>query len=92
MRYLFRLRKENQLIKYVIVRDIRIALENEEEENYDKLVRVNNFWSNIYIEHESNSHRNKTLSVEEYLNKIRSYLKGIINNLKNLTRGKFNYL
>ena len=90
MRNLFRLRKENQVIKYVIVRDVRIAFENEEEENYDKLVRVNNFLSNNYIEHESNSHRNKTLSVEEYPNKSRSYLKGIINNLKNLTRGKFN--
>ena len=30
----------------------------------------------------SNSDRNKTLSVEEYLNKIRPYLKDIINNLK----------
>ena len=28
--------------------------------------------------------------VEEYLNKIRLYLKGIINNKKNLTCGKFN--
>ena len=34
---------------------------------------------NIY---ESNSERNKTLPVEEYLNKIRPYLKDIINNLK----------
>ena len=30
----------------------------------------------------SNSDRNKTLSVEKYLNKIRPYLKNIINNLK----------
>ena len=29
-----------------------------------------------------NSDRNKTLSVEEYINKIRPYLKDIINNLK----------
>ena len=35
------------------------------------------------IEHESNSDRNKTLSEEEDLNKIRPYLKDIINNLKN---------
>ena len=38
--------------------------------------------SNNYIEYESNGERNKTLSVEEYLNKIRPYLKDIINNLK----------
>ena len=38
--------------------------------------------SNNYIEYESNSNRNKTLSVEEFFNKIRPYLKDIINNLK----------
>ena len=38
--------------------------------------------SSNYVEHKSNSNRNKTLSVEEFLNKIRPYLKDIINNLK----------
>ena len=47
-----------------------------------KPVRVYNFWSNNYIEYESNGDRNKTLSGEEYLNKIRPYLKDIINNIK----------
>ena len=42
----------------------------------------NNICSNNYIEYESNSDRNKKISVEEYLNKIRPYLKDIINNLK----------
>ena len=51
---------------------------------YYKLVRVINFWSNNYIEYENNSNRNKTLSLEEYLNKIRPYLKDIINNLKKI--------
>ena len=54
----------------------------KEKENYYKPVKVSNFWSNNYIEYESNGDRNKTLSVEEYLNKIRPYLKDIINNLK----------
>ena len=54
----------------------------KEEENYYKPVRVNNFWSDNYIEHKSNGDKNKILSVEEHLNKIRPYLKGIINNLK----------
>ena len=40
------------------------------------------FWSKNYIEYESNGDRNKALSVEEFLNKIRPYLKDIINNLK----------
>ena len=44
--------------------------------------KIGNFWSNSYIEYESNVDRNKALSIEEYLNKIRSYLKDIINDLK----------
>ena len=49
--------------------------------NYCKPVRVSKFWSNNYIEYESNGDRNKTLSVEEYLNKLRPYFKDI-NNFK----------
>ena len=40
------------------------------------------FRSNNCIEYEGNGNRNQTPSVEEYLNKIRSYIKYIINNLK----------
>ena len=46
------------------------------------------FWSNKYIEYESNGDNNKTLSVEEYLGKTRSQLKEIINNLKKSDTGK----
>ena len=45
-------------------------------------MRVSNFWSNNYIEYESNGDRNKALSVEEYLNKVSPYSKAIIDNLK----------
>ena len=38
-----------------------------------KPVRVNNFWSNSYIEYKSNGDENKILSVEEYLDQIRPY-------------------
>ena len=94
LRNLFRLRKE---LNYTAIKDIRshfrleketkaikdrMLFENEEEENYYKLVRVSNFWNANYIEYKSNGDRNKTLSVEEYLNKIRPYLKDIINHLK----------
>ena len=37
---------------------------------------------NNYVEYESKSNRNKILSIEEYFNKIKPYLKDIINNLK----------
>ena len=50
-----------------------------------KIVRTSksrNFWSHNYVQYESNNNRNKTLSVEEHLNKIRPSLKYITNNLK----------
>ena len=49
------------------------------EENYYKPVRTNNLSSENYIEYESNSDRNKTLLVEEHLNKISQHLKDISN-------------
>ena len=82
VRDVFRLEKRNKAIKDIILRNIRNLFENEEEENYYKPIAVSIFWSNNYIEYESNGDRNKTLSAEEYLNKIRPYLKDIINNLK----------
>ena len=79
IRNLFRLKKENEAIKDRVIRDIRDLFKYEEEENCYKSERVGNIWSNNYIEYQSNGDRNKTISVEKYLNKSRPYLKGIIN-------------
>ena len=49
----------------------------------EKPTRVGNFRSNNYIEYESNGDRNKTLSIEEYLNKNKLFLKDITKNLEN---------
>ena len=65
-----------------MIRDIRNLFEKDVEEKYYKPVGVGNFSSNSYIEHESNDDRSKTVSVEEYTNKIVPYLRDIINNLK----------
>ena len=74
IRNLLRREEEAKIIKYRILIDIKnLSKHEKEEENYYKPVRVNNFWSNNYIENESNGNRNKTLIVEEYLNKIRPY-------------------
>ena len=76
IRNLFRSEKETKPIKDRILRHIKNLFDHEKkEENYYKPVRVNNFWSNNYIEHESKGYKNKTLSVEQYLNKISPYLK-----------------
>ena len=72
--------KKKKLKQLKILRDTKNLFEHEEK--YYKPVRVSVFWSNNYIEYENNGDRNKTLSVEEYLNKIRPYLKDIINNVK----------
>ena len=47
-------------------------------------VRESNFCSNNSFEYESSGDRNKKLSVDEYLGKIKPYLKDIINNLKKI--------
>ena len=53
------------------------------KEDYCQAVRVGNFWSNNYIEYESSGDINKTLSIKEYPDEIKPYLKDIINNLQN---------
>ena len=65
------------------------------KKNCSETVTVSSICSNSYIEYKRNSDGNKALSFEEYLNKIRPYLKYLINNLKisrsqSLTRIKFN--
>ena len=79
IRNIFIFKENNKVIKDWILRDIRNLSEFEEEENYYKPVRESSFWSNNYIQHESKCDRNKALSVKEYLNKIRPYLKSIYN-------------
>ena len=61
---LFLLEKETKVIKGRILGDIRNTFKHEE--SYYKPVREGNFWR---------TDRNKALSVEEYLNKIKPYLK-----------------
>ena len=82
IRNLFRQEKQIKAIKDRILRDIKNIFDHEkEEEYYYKPVRVS-IWSINYTEYEGNGDRNKTLSVVECLNKTRSNLKDIINNLR----------
>ena len=79
IRNIFKLKKENETIKDRIIRDIKILFEHEDD--YYKPIRAEHFW-NYNIEYESNSDRNKNLSVNEYLNEIKPYLTDIINYLQ----------
>ena len=47
-----------------------------------KQQNLNNYWSNNYTEYKRNGDRNRILSVEEYLDKTRPYLRDMINDLK----------
>ena len=80
---LFRIKQENKGSKDVVLRSIKNLSEyKKEEENHHKPEKVNNCWNNNYIEYKSNSDENKILLVEEYLNKIRPYLRDLVNDLK----------
>ena len=68
IRNLFILESENKAIKGRILGDIKNFLSMKKKKIIKKPVRVSKFWSNNYIEYESNSDRNKRLSVKEYLN------------------------
>ena len=43
---------------------------------------MNNFWNIYYTKYKVKTDRNRRLSVEEYLNKIRPYLRDVINEWK----------
>ena len=47
-----------------------MLFEQQEEKDYCKPKRVSNFWNN-YIEYESDGDKNRNLSLDEYLNKIK---------------------
>ena len=61
-------------VKDKTIRDIKTLF--EQEEDYYKSKRVNSFWNNNYID--INGDKNRNLSLDEYLNKIKPYLKDII--------------
>ena len=53
-----------------MIRDIRTLFEQQEEETCYRPKRVNNSWSNNCVKYESNGGKNRTLSLDKYLNKI----------------------
>ena len=61
------------MIKDRIIRYIRILF--EQEDDYYKSIVLSKFWNNSYIEYESNGYRNKILSLEEYFNRMKPYLR-----------------
>ena len=76
IRNFFKLKKENEVAKNIIIKYIRMLF--EQEYNCYEPTRVGNFWNNTCIKYENNGDGNKNVSVKEYLNKIKPYLRDII--------------
>ena len=68
-------------IKGKIIRNIRTLYESDEENSY-KSVSIGNAFNSFYNEYESNGGKDKTQSIEEYLDEIRPCLSNTIKNLK----------
>ena len=73
--------KEGNAIKDKLLRDMRALFESNDNDYYE-LVKTSNSFNSNYIEYESNGDKNKSLSIKEYLNKVRSYLSDMIYNLE----------
>ena len=68
-------------MKHKIIKNIRTLF--KEEHDYYKPIRVGDFLNNNYVEYKSNGDRSIKLSVKEYLDKFKPYLRDIINCLQN---------
>ena len=74
-------------IEYRGIRDIKKLFYLSTDEDYYKPIKTNDAFDSNYIEYESKGDKNKTLSIKEYLNMIRPYLRDIINDQK--TQGEW---
>ena len=72
----------DRLIKGKTAADFGRLFEKEEED-YQKLKIVSNFWNNNYIEYKNNNERNRILPLNKHLSKIEPYLRDVIINLQN---------
>ena len=77
------LKRKIKLIKDGIIRNIRVLFGQEKEGDCYDPKRVNNFGNKNYIKNEGNGDRNKSLSLDGYLNKIENYFRNIITNIWN---------
>ena len=88
---LFKLKKYHDYddIEYRGIRDIKNLFDLSTDEDYCKPIKTNDTFNVNYIEYERKGDKNNTLSIKEYLNLIRPYLRDIINDQKTQENGKF---
>ena len=57
----------------MIIRDVRNLFDLPIDKDYYKQIITNSSFNNSYIEYENKGDKDKTLSINKYLYKIRSY-------------------
>ena len=77
-------------IEYRGIRDVRNVFNLLTNEDYYKPIRTDSSFNVNYIEDEIKGDKNKTLSIKEYLDMIRPYLRDLINDCK--TQGEWKVL
>ena len=77
---------KDNVIKDKVLRGIRVLVESDNDQFFNPIKVVYAFSSNC-IEHESDGDNDKSLSIKEYLNKIRPYLSHMIKDFK--TQGEW---
>ena len=66
-------------VEYGGIRDVKNSFELSIDENYYPPIIINDAFNSNYIEYESREDKDKTLSIKEYLNMIKPYLRNTIN-------------
>ena len=69
-------------IKYKRIRDVRNLFDLSIDEDYQDPKKIVSVFNNDYIEYESKGDKDKTLSITEYLIRLRLYLRDIIDDYK----------
>ena len=77
---------KDNVIKDKVLRGIRVLVESDNDQFFKPIKVVYAFSSNC-IEYESDGDNDKSLSIKEYLNKIRPYLSDMIKDFK--TQGEW---
>ena len=78
-------RKKNE---YRIIRDIRTLFDirkKRKEKQDERLIKDGTIRDN-YVEYETNGDKNKNLPLDEYLNKIQTYLRNMENSVTNCNK------
>ena len=69
-------------IDYVGIKEIENLFNKIREEEYYEPIKIRDSFDDNYIEYESRGDKDNNLSLEEYLNIIRPYLRDMIDNYK----------